>query len=366
MKSRREEAIATFQEDYNCCQAVLSAFAPSLGLDKSLSLKMGTGFPGGLGYRGETCGAVIGAYLVLGLMAGNTTANDELRKEMTYGLIREFVSEFTKIHTYTRCNDLLGTNIETQKGFGHALESGSFQTLCPKFVGDASVILEKLISKYAEMKSTSYFNTVAPDWDQMRQSFFSEKIRNEVLSRVKLKKGMVVADIGAGSGYMTEGLISSPVSIIAVDQSEEMLKVMRSKFGESGQVACLKGDSDQLPIPDQTVDHAFANMYLHHVEDPAVAIQELYRILKPGGKVIITDMESHNFEFLRTEQFDRWLGFDRVELRRWLETAGFSDVRIARTGEQCCTDSASADTKASIHVFLASGVKPPALQQVKP
>jgi len=153
MKSRPEEALVLFKQDYNCCQSVLSAFGPSLGLDKSLCLKLGAGFPAGLGYQGETCGAVIGAYLVLGLLAGNTTANDELRKELTNGLIRGFLSEFRKTHRFTRCNDLLGIRIETPEGFDHAVENGLFSDRCPQFVGEASVILEKLIKKYSEMKS---------------------------------------------------------------------------------------------------------------------------------------------------------------------------------------------------------------------
>lgn len=357
VKSSSEEAQDSFKLGYNCCQSILSAFAPKLGLDRQKSLRMATGFPGGLGYQGETCGAVIGGYLVLGLLAGNTTANDELRKDITYGLIREFLSEFEKRNNSTRCNDLLGIRIETQEGFDAATESGAFDRLCPEFVGDAARILEKLIQKYSEMKSESYFNAIASDWDQMQQSFFSEKIRSEVLSQVNLREGMTVADIGAGSGYMTEGLIDSPVTVIAVDQSEEMLKVLQSKFGDSGKVVCLKGDSDHLPLADHSVEYAFGNMYLHHVEDPSVAILELFRIVKPGGKVIITDLETHEFEFLRTEQFDRWLGFERTDLRHWFEIAGFTDIRISRTGEQCCADSTCSDTTARIHVFLASGTK---------
>ncbi|NQV03465.1 MAG: C_GCAxxG_C_C family protein, partial [Bacteroidia bacterium] len=129
-----DEAVATFNQGFNCAQAVLSTFAPSLGLDKTTSLKLTTGFPFGLGYKGETCGAVIAGYLVLGLLAGNSKANDELRKEMTYGLIREFTTEFKKRHKFTSCNDLLGIRIETQEGYDKAVESGVFDTLCHGFV----------------------------------------------------------------------------------------------------------------------------------------------------------------------------------------------------------------------------------------
>ena len=356
-KQKPDEAVATFNQGYNCAQAVLSTFAPSLGLDKATSLKLATGFNSGLGYKGETCGAVIGGYMVLGLLAGNSKANDELRKEMTHGLIREFTKEFKERHEFTHCNNLLGVKIETQEGFDEATESGKFDKLCPEFVKDATAILEKLIQKYTNMKSESYFNSIAEEWDDVRQTFFSEKIREEVLSRVNLQEGMTVADIGAGSGYMTEGLIHTPASVIAIDQSEEMLNVMKSKFGKSAKVDYLKGDSDHLPLEDNSVNYAFANMYLHHVETPLVAIQELFRIIKPGGKLIITDLETHKYEFLRTEQFDKWLGFDRGDIRHWFEQAGFTDVRISRTGEQCSSDSTFSESRAQIHIFLASGIK---------
>jgi C_GCAxxG_C_C family probable redox protein len=341
MSSITEKAVATFSQEYNCCQAVLSAFAPSLGLDKDLSLRLGTGFPGGMGYRGGTCGAIMGAYLVLGLIAGNSKANDEPRKEMTYGLIQEFITQFKAKHKHTTCNNLLNIDIETREGYRKALECGSFSKQCSEFVRDASLILENLVKTYTERKSAPYFNAIATKWDQMQQSFFSERIRNQVLSFVNLTEGMTVADIGAGSGYMTEGLISSPVNILAVDQSDEMLKVMESKFGITGKVTYLKGESAGLPIQDQQVDYTFANMYLHHVDDPLVAIRELYRILKPGGTSIITDLESHPYEFLRTEQFDKWLGFDLSDIRKWHEDAGFKNIRVSGTGEKCCTESGS-------------------------
>ena len=69
-------------------------------------------------------------------------------------------------------------------------------------------------------------------------------------------------------------------------------------------------------------------MYLHHVERPAVAIAELYRTLKDGGKLIITDLDKHNFDFLVTEQNDRWMGFERPDIVQWFEAAGFKEVTV--------------------------------------
>jgi ubiquinone/menaquinone biosynthesis C-methylase UbiE len=103
------------------------------------------------------------------------------------------------------------------------------------------------------------------------------------------------------------------LSVIAVDQSDAMLEELKKRFGE---IDCRLGNEDDLPIPSETVKHAFANMYLHHVENPPLAIKEMLRLVQPGSKVVITDFEEHPFEFLRIERFDRWLGFKREDIQQ--------------------------------------------------
>jgi len=103
------------------------------------------------------------------------------------------------------------------------------------------------------------------------------------------------------------------------------------------------------------VDYAFANMYLHHVEIPSQAIKEMVRILKPGGKLVITDLDEHNFKFLRREHNDLWMGFKREEIRRWLKEAGLRDVAVDCVGENCCAVSSCRTEHAKINIFVASG-----------
>lgn len=75
------------------------------------------------------------------------------------------------------------------------------------------------------------------------------------------------------------------------------------------------GQENSIPASlDETIDIVFANMYLHHIDSPQVAREEMARISKMGGKLIITDMDEHEFEFLRKEQHDRWLGFKREDI----------------------------------------------------
>jgi len=207
------------------------------------------------------------------------------------------------------------------------------------------------------MNSKKYFNEVAHQWDNLQQSFFSEDVKEKAFSVAGVKKGKIAADIGAGSGFITGGLIGKGLKVIAVDQTEAMLAEMREKFCSAEGVEYRLGEAEKLPIPDEAVDYAFANMYIHHVESPQKAIKEMVRILKPGGKLVITDMDEHEFKFLKEEHHDRWMGFEREDVRRWFEEARLKNVIVDCIGESCCAQSSCGDEHASISIFVASGEK---------
>ncbi len=102
---------------------------------------------------------------------------------------------------------------------------------------------------------------------------------------------------------------------------------MRETFGHNAPIHYRVGKAKRLPSAYASVDYAFANMYLHHVEHPVIAIKEMARIVKPGGRVVITDLDEHTFEFLVAEQHDRWMGFKREDVKRWFEDAGLDGTR---------------------------------------
>ncbi|MDX1632073.1 MAG: class I SAM-dependent methyltransferase, partial [Thermoanaerobaculia bacterium] len=189
------------------------------------------------------------------------------------------------------------------------------------------------------MSSKNYFDTVASDWDRIRQSLFSTDLRSKALSAVPLREGVVAADLGAGTGFLTRGLLDRGVRVIAVDQSEAMLSELRTKTGPAERLETRVGEAEKLPLEDRSVDLVFANMFLHHVENPGVAIREMARILAPGGRVVLTDLDAHEHEFLRTEQHDRWLGFHRDDVEGWLRDAGFQETEIRDAEESCCSTS---------------------------
>jgi ubiquinone/menaquinone biosynthesis C-methylase UbiE len=208
------------------------------------------------------------------------------------------------------------------------------------------------------MTSKQYFDRVASQWDQMRKSFFSDKVRKVAVAKANIQDGKVAADIGAGTGFITEELVRNGLKVIAVDQSKAMLEEMKRKFSRFDSVEYRAGEFNSLPLQNETVDYVFANMYLHHVELPQVAIEEMVRILKPGGKVVVTDMDEHEFEFLRKEQQDRWLGFKRENVEQWLNEAGLINVKVDCVEENCCADSCEGSERASISLFVAYGEKP--------
>lgn len=207
------------------------------------------------------------------------------------------------------------------------------------------------------MDSKVYFRDVADKWDTMRQGFFSEAVRDKAYSLADIKAGELAADIGAGTGFITEGLVQKGLRVIAVDLSAEMLEQMKIKFCSSNEIDYRQGEAGCLPIENNYVDYAMANMYLHHVEEPLTAISEMARILKPGGKLVITDLDEHNFEFLRTEHHDRWMGFKREDVKKWFSSAGLKNVVIDCAGGDCCATSSCGCDNASISIFVAYGEK---------
>jgi C_GCAxxG_C_C family probable redox protein len=145
IKSKAEEAVAYFEKGFVCSQAVFVTYAESLGLKPEIALPIADAFGAGMGGMAETCGAVTGAFMVIGLKYGRGHAEDSEAKEKTRHLIKEFVRRFKNRHGSITCKTLLDFDISTDEGMEAANEKGLFETHCPKFVRDAAEILENLI-----------------------------------------------------------------------------------------------------------------------------------------------------------------------------------------------------------------------------
>lgn len=141
-----EQAVSKFENGLLCSQAILSTFGPQYGLDEKLALKLAAGFGGGMGRTAQTCGAVIGSILVIGLKKGGIALGDTTSGDEAYQTVREFLNGFQAIHGSTICRELLEYDISKPNGYEKAEEGDLFKKKCPKFVGSAAEILEKLLS----------------------------------------------------------------------------------------------------------------------------------------------------------------------------------------------------------------------------
>jgi arsenite methyltransferase len=206
--------------------------------------------------------------------------------------------------------------------------------------------------------SAEYFDKVAGQWDELRSGYFNAAVREAAIRKAYLHPDMVVADVGAGTGFMASGLAPLVKHVHVLDGSSGMLEVAKKNLAQFGNVEYHLADGLVLPLHADSLEAVFANMYLHHCPDPFAAIQEMVSVLRPGGRLVLTDLDVHDYEWLRTEMADVWLGFDRGQIRKWFEEAGLVNVVVDCTGQSCTSDSAGvAGGHAAISIFVAAGTK---------
>jgi arsenite methyltransferase len=211
--------------------------------------------------------------------------------------------------------------------------------------------------------SSEYFEKVAGQWDAIRSGYFTEAVREAAIRMAYLRPEMAVADVGAGTGYVAAGLAPLVKQVYVLDGSPAMLEEARKKLSEFGNVVFQQADGASLPLPDASLDAVFANMYLHHMLDPLASIREMARLLKPGGRLVITDMDTHSYAWLKDEMADVWQGFERSQLRAWFEQADLVNVIVDSTGQSChavretTSITGSAGRTAEISIFLAVGTQ---------
>ena len=148
---------------------------------------------------------------------------------------------------------------------------------------------------------------------------------------LKLMPPLIIADLGAGEGTISQLMAQRAKKVIAIDNSEKMVE-FGSELAKKHGIRNLEyrlGELEDVPIRSATVDVAFLSQALHHARHPERALAEAWRILKPGGQIAILDLNRHHFEEAREIYADLWLGFTELEIERYLKGAGFRNVETA-------------------------------------
>lgn len=204
-------------------------------------------------------------------------------------------------------------------------------------------------------KSREAHDRLAARWVEVGQDFASGSLRAEVLAQA-WPRGLVVADLGCGTGFLSSLLARRGATVLAVDHSERMLEAAeRAKF--EGTVEFRRGELDALPLADDEVDAAFANLVWHHLPDFAAAAREVLRVLKPGGAFVVSDLEPHEAEWMRETMGDLRLGLKSDQVVGALARAGFTDLTTEPAVDRYRVTSPVGEVL-ELPMFLVCGRKP--------
>jgi ubiquinone/menaquinone biosynthesis C-methylase UbiE/DNA-binding MarR family transcriptional regulator len=187
----------------------------------------------------------------------------------------------------------------------------------------------RLVLRRRQDKMRAHFDELAGKFGRHYVPGRSWKGLAETL--LTLMPPLVIADLGAGEGTFSQLLARRAKKVIAVDNSEKMVEYgaeLARKHGVKN-LEYRQGDIEDVPIRKASVDLAFFSQALHHARHPQRAVAEAWRILKPGGRIVVLDLMRHTYEQARELYADLWLGFTEVEVGRFLRQAGFSNVETS-------------------------------------
>jgi ubiquinone/menaquinone biosynthesis C-methylase UbiE len=176
-------------------------------------------------------------------------------------------------------------------------------------------------------KSQEFFATAAGNWDHLRSDLFGDAFYLWAVLGL-IDPTLVVGDLGCGTGQLTETIAPYVRRVIAVDGSTDMLDAARRRLNDRSNVDLRQGDLEALPLAASELDAAMLSLVLHYSPDPARALTEVARVVKPGGRVLVVDMLPHEREEYQQQMGHVWLGFSEKQMSRFLSGAGFDDIRM--------------------------------------
>ncbi|HTE44763.1 MAG TPA: metalloregulator ArsR/SmtB family transcription factor [Gemmatimonadaceae bacterium] len=176
-------------------------------------------------------------------------------------------------------------------------------------------------------KAQIFFLNSADVWDKMRADMIGT--RTDLLALLDLLDDTwVVGDLGCGAGHIAEALAPCVGRVIAVDESGPMLVAAKARLEAHSNVELRTGTIESLPIDDATLDAAVLFLVAHFITDPAKVMREIRRVLKPGGRLLIVDLMSHDRVEYIVQMGHVWQGFDASQMKTWLSDAGFTAGRF--------------------------------------
>ena len=170
---------------------------------------------------------------------------------------------------------------------------------------------------------------------------------------LRLTPPIDIADLGAGEGLVSQLLAHRARQVWCIDNSPRMVEVGTSLAKKNGlaNLVYKLGDIENVPLPDRSVDLAILSQALHHAQHPQAAVDEAFRIIKPGGQLLVLDLNEHTFEKARELYADIWLGFKESALHSFLKKAGFAKVEVTMVARE--------SEEPYFETLLASGTKIP-------
>lgn len=218
----------------------------------------------------------------------------------------------------------------------------------PELTADRAGLVRTLAKRRATQEE--YFNLIA---GRLGKNYCPGRSW-EALGHLALRLAppIVIADLGAGEGLVSQLLARRAKQVWCIDSSPKMVEVGTALAEKNGlaNLAYKLGDIEQVPLPSASVDLAILSQALHHAQHPQTAVAEAFRILKPGGQLLILDLREHDFEKARELYADVWLGFTENALHGYLEAAGFHAIEVVTVARE--------SEAPHFETLLASGKKP--------
>ena len=208
--------------------------------------------------------------------------------------------------------------------------------------------LDRILQKRRRTQE-QYFNTIA---GRLGKNYCPGRSW-EAIGHLALRitPSIDIADLGAGEGLISQLLAHRARQVWCIDNSPRMVEVgteLAKKNGLANLVYKL-GDIENVPLADKSVDLTILSQALHHAQHPQKAVEEAFRILRPGGQLLILDLNEHTFEKARELYADVWLGFKESALHTFLKKAGFAKVEVTAVARETA--------EPFFETLLASGVK---------